>query len=307
MRFFFRDLQAFVFFTSPQSRHPERSSSRSLRAAESKDPEGPVLGMLMEPSQSRMLGDGSSELKKGRLYRQHGLLRGPSTLSVVERARFAKCAKRSAQDDDSEVIEGPKQRRSFVAAGLLVAALTVPMALPAQEISTAKSDPLLVAMQQELAREQKLLVLPGMQRPYFMEYRLEDLHTYEAVANYGALTSEGESYQRVVRVQVRIGDYTSDSSSARGDGSLQLAPSDNDLAALKYALWTATDEAYKNALRAYSTKQAALKQFQSAPTANDFTPGKPVTLIEPLKVLDLDRAEWKRRIMDASGLFETAP
>jgi len=168
-------------------------------------------------------------------------------------------------------------------------------------------DPLLIAMQQELAREKSLLVLPGMQRPYFMEYRLEDLHTYEAVANYGALTSESESHQRVVRVEVRIGDYTSDSSSSRGEGSLQLAPGDNDPAALKYVLWTATDEAYKNALRAYSAKQAALKQFQSAPTANDFTPSKSVTLIEPLKVLDLDRAEWKRRIIDASGLFDSAP
>ena len=172
---------------------------------------------------------------------------------------------------------------------------------------TEAPDPLLIAMQQELAREKSLLVLPGMQRPYFMEYRLEDLHTYEAVANYGALTSETESHQRVVRVEVRIGDYTSDSSSSRGEGSLQLAPGDNDPAALKYVLWTATDEAYKNALRAYSAKQAALKQFQSAPTANDFTPGKPVTLIEPLKVLDLDRDEWKRRIIEASGLFAVAP
>ena len=33
----------------------------------------------------------------------------------------------------------------------------------------------------------------------------------------------------------------------------------------KFALWTATDEAYKNALRAYAAKLAALKQFQSAP------------------------------------------
>jgi hypothetical protein len=111
-------------------------------------------------------------------------------------------------------------------------------------------------MQQELAREQAQLVLPGMQRPYFMEYRLEDISSWEAAANYGALTSEHENHQRVVRVEVRIGDYASDSSSARGDGSLQLAPEDNDPAALKFALWTATDEAYKNALRAYATKQA---------------------------------------------------
>jgi TldD protein len=169
------------------------------------------------------------------------------------------------------------------------------------------ADPLLTAMQQELTREQAQLVLPGMQRPYFIQYRLEDIRSYDAVANYGALTSETENRQRVVRVEVRIGSYTSDSSSARGDGSLQLAPGDDDPAALKYALWSATDEAYKNALRAYAAKQAALKKFQSAPTANDFTPAKPVTLIEPLAKLELDREDWKHRLIEASGLFETSP
>ena len=173
--------------------------------------------------------------------------------------------------------------------------------------ATASADPLLAAMQQELQREQAQLVLPGMKRPYFMEYRLEDIASYEAAASYGALTSEHQSRQRVVRVEVRIGDYASDSSSSRGDGSLQLAPEDDDPAALKFALWTATDEAYKNALSAYAAKQASLKQFQSAPTANDFTPAKPITLIEPLVTLQLDRDEWKRRIVEASGLFAVAP
>ena len=166
---------------------------------------------------------------------------------------------------------------------------------------------MLIAMQQELDREKQLLVLPGMQRPYFMEYRLEDLESYEAVANYGALTREAQNHQRVVRVTVRIGDYTTDSSSARGDGSLQLAPGDNDADALKFALWTATDEAYKNALRAFAAKQAALKRFQSLPTADDFTPAKGVTSIEPLAKLELERADWKKRIVDASALYSTDP
>jgi predicted Zn-dependent protease len=166
---------------------------------------------------------------------------------------------------------------------------------------------MLAAMQQELARERAQLVLPGMQRPYFIEYRLEDIRSYDAVANYGALTKESESRQRVVRVELRIGSDTSDSSSARGEGSLALAPADDDPAALKYALWTATDEAYKNALRAYATKQAALKNYQSAPTANDFTPAKPVTLIEPLVTLQIDRDDWKHRLIEASGLFATSP
>ncbi len=169
------------------------------------------------------------------------------------------------------------------------------------------ADPILTAMQQELTREQAQLVLPGMQRPYFIEYRLEDIRSYDAVANYGALTKENENRQRVVRVELRIGNDASDSSSARGDGSLALAPRDDDAAALKFALWSATDEAYKNALRAYAVKQATLKNFQSAPTANDFTPAKPVTMIEPLVNLEMDRDDWKQRLIEVSGLFATAP
>jgi TldD protein len=169
------------------------------------------------------------------------------------------------------------------------------------------ADPILTAMQRELVREKSDLVIPGMLRPYFIQYRLEDIHTYDAIASYGALTRESESHQRVVRVEVRIGSETSDSSSARGDGSLELAPADSDPAALKYALWSATDDAYKNALRAYASKRATLKNFQSAPTANDFTPAKAVTLIEPLATLTIDRDDWKHRLMEASGLFETSP
>jgi TldD protein len=193
-----------------------------------------------------------------------------------------------------------------IALSMAAAAAQVPKTAPATTASKV-DDPLLIAMQQELAREQQLLVLPGMARPYYMAFRLEDLTTFEAVANYGALTTENENHQRVVRVEVRIGDYTSDSSSARGDGSLLLAPKENDATALKFALWSATDEAYKNALRAYATKQANLKHFQSAPTANDFTPAKPVTLIEPMQTLAIDREEWKRRIVEASGMYATAP
>jgi predicted Zn-dependent protease len=168
-------------------------------------------------------------------------------------------------------------------------------------------DAMLKAMQTELEREKAQLILPGMQRPYFIEYRLDDFSSYEAVANYGALTREEEGRQRVVRVTVRIGDYNVDSSTGRGDGAVQLAPEDNNPDALRYALWTATDEAYKNALRAYSAKLAALQQFQSTRVESDFSRQTPVTHIEPLRTLDIDRKEWKKRIVEASGLYASAP
>ena len=196
--------------------------------------------------------------------------------------------------------------RRLVVAAVLLAASNLAPALRAED-TTGKADPMMAAMQAELAREKAELLLPGMQRPYFMEYRLDEQASYEAVANYGALTREETSRQRVVRVTVRVGSYEADSSSSRGDGAVQLAPEDNDPAALRFALWTATDEAYKNALRAYSAKQANLKRFQSAATADDFSPAKPVTVMEPLAALDLDRAEWKRRIVEASGLYAQTP
>lgn len=191
---------------------------------------------------------------------------------------------------------------------LLAAALVVPPVLAQHHAATKNdSDPLLNAMKDELTREQQLLVLPGMQRPYFIQYRLEDAHTYELLANYGALVRESESHQRAVRVEVRVGDYTTDSSTAHGEGSVEFAATDNDPDALRFALWTATDAAYKGALRSLAAKQAALKQFQNPPSANDFSPEKPVTRIEPLASLDIDRDDWKHRVVEASGLYASDP
>lgn len=177
----------------------------------------------------------------------------------------------------------------------------------ARSTTSDTNDPLLQAMKAELDREKADLVLPGMQRPYFIEYRLDDLNGYEAVASYGALTSEESSHARVVRVVVRVGDYTADNSTGRGDGTVTLAPTDDNPEALRYALWVATDAAYKGALRTYAAKQAALKQYQATRPEHDFAEEKPVVHVGPLVSLDLDRAEWKRRIVQASGLYATAP
>jgi len=193
-------------------------------------------------------------------------------------------------------------------AGLMVMAASAQSpAVEAAAVKSAATDPLLNAMQQELTREKELLLLPGMQKPYFIEYRLDDFQTYEAFANFGAMVREEKNHQRVVRVTVRIGDYTSDSSTSRGDGSIELAPEDNDPMALRYALWTTTDEAYKNALRAYANKQAQLKRFEKAPTEKDFSPASAVVALEPTVKLDLNEAEWKKRLVDASGAFLTDP
>lgn len=191
-------------------------------------------------------------------------------------------------------------------AALLLCTLPAIAADSATE-AAAQHDPVLQAMRAELDREKAQLLLPGMERPYFIEYRIDDFATFEAVANYGALARQENGHQRVARVTVRVGDYHTDSSSGRGEGTVELATIEDNPTAIRYALWTATDEAYKNALRAYSAKQAALKQFESAPAQADFAEEKPVVWVGPLVQLQIDRPEWTRRIVEASGLYRTAP
>jgi len=185
---------------------------------------------------------------------------------------------------------------------ILGAAMAAAPAMHAQ----AAPDPVLQAMQQELARE-KTLHLGSMQAPYFIEYRVEDVAQYEASADYGSLARHQENHQRVLRVTVRIGDVKVDNSTRQGNGSAQMTAVDDDVTALRYAMWAATDEAYKAALHGYSAKLAQLKGFQTPPTADDFIAAKPVTQIDPLVKLDIDEPLWEKRIAEASGWYASEP
>jgi predicted Zn-dependent protease len=147
--------------------------------------------------------------------------------------------------------------------------------------------------------------LPGFAKPFFLQYRIEDLDDYQTKAEFGASEGAGRSHQRIARVTVRVGDYKTDSSGGHGDGSLQLAALNDDPVAVRSALWAATDTAYKSALAAYAQKQAALKQVETPPQADDFSQEKPViSLGEPGK-LEVDDAAWVDRIAKMSGLYRT--
>jgi predicted Zn-dependent protease len=169
----------------------------------------------------------------------------------------------------------------------------------------AEKDPVLQAMLTELDRSKSQLQLKDVEKPFFIQYRIEDVDSFETKAQFGATSGSQHSRARVVRVTVRVGDYKIDSSGSRSDGSVALASLEDDSIALRSALWWATDQAYKAALAAYSQKQAALKQVQTPPQADDFSKETPViSLSEPLK-LTVDEAAWTARVAADSGLYRT--
>ncbi|HUA91681.1 MAG TPA: metallopeptidase TldD-related protein [Terracidiphilus sp.] len=169
----------------------------------------------------------------------------------------------------------------------------------------AEKDPVLRAMLTELDRSMSQLELKGFAKPFFIQYRIEDVDDFETKAEYGASEGASRRHQRVARVTVRVGDYKTDSSGGRADGSLELAGLDDDPVALRSAFWTATDQAYKAALAAYAQKQAELKQVQTPPQADDFSHEKAlVSLVEPAHLV-VDEHAWADRVARASGLYRS--
>lgn len=203
---------------------------------------------------------------------------------------------------------------ALAGAGLMAAALCAPHSLAAQTQSDtrvqnradAEKDPVLKAMLEEMDRSMNDLQLKGFAKPFFIEYRIEDVDDFETRAEFGASEGAFHGHQRIARVTVRIGDAKTDSS-GRGDGSLALTAIDNDPIAIRSALWGATDAAYKNALAAYAQKQAALKEVQTPPQADDFSHEKPVISIGAPASLSLDEQGWANRVAAASGLYRTDP
>jgi predicted Zn-dependent protease len=191
-------------------------------------------------------------------------------------------------------------------AAALAAWLAIPMNAPAQQTrADAEKDPVLQAMLEELDRSMSQLQLPGFAKPFFIQYRIEEVDEFETKAEYGASEGATRNRERVARVTVRMGDYKTDSSGERGDGSLELAGLDDDPIALRSALWNATDEAYKASLAAYAQKQAELKQVQTPPQADDFSHEKPlISLAEPAQLV-VDENAWSERVARASGLYRT--
>ena len=169
----------------------------------------------------------------------------------------------------------------------------------------AEKDPVLKAMLTELDRSKSQLQLKDFQKPFFIQYRIEEIDSFETKAEYGATSATRHNHGRVARVTVRVGDYKTDSSGSRGDGAVELAALDDDPIALRSALWEATDQAYKSALAAYAQKQAELKQVETPPQADDFSKETPViSLAAPLK-LKVDERAWETRVARSSGLYRT--
>ncbi len=171
----------------------------------------------------------------------------------------------------------------------------------------ASDDQVLRDLQTEMARSKAQLRLENMSTPYFIDYRVMDIDNWEADAALGGVRSETRSRIRFLLVQVRLGDYKQDNSSARGEGTMEVLPLDGDEHAFRFQVWTATDKAYKQAVEALTDKQAKLKQLTIDHPVDDFARAEAVQSVQPLVALKVEREAWLKMLRDTTELYTQSP
>jgi predicted Zn-dependent protease len=169
------------------------------------------------------------------------------------------------------------------------------------------ADPISRAMAAEMERAKTGLRLNQEKPPYYIEYSITDMVQYEAAAMFGALASDQRAHTRILHVLVRVGTYSQDSISGQNDSVLDLVSVDDNVDAIREKIWLASDAAYKAALQQLTAKEAALKQFESEKTANDFAHAPVVKFVGPPAKIEIDTNAWKRNLESVSALYRSDP
>jgi predicted Zn-dependent protease len=184
-----------------------------------------------------------------------------------------------------------------------------PLSIPAGD-----NDQTLRAMRDELERARTRLVIPGVDKPFYIEYRLIDVDLRTVTASFGALLASSTSRSRQMVVDVRVGNYHLDSSNFLSEDGFQgflgrtgQVGIDRDYHSLRQDLWLATDQAYKEAVTQMSLKQAFLRSLTKPPEIDDFAQAQPVVRVDPRSEPDWTSRKWEDEARLASAALKNFP
>jgi predicted Zn-dependent protease len=187
-------------------------------------------------------------------------------------------------------------------------------ALPQAPVPAGETDKTLYAMHDEMLRSLARLDIPGMDKPFFIQYRLLDLDIRSISASFGSLVASNTSRTRFMSVDVRVGNYHLDSSNFISEdgfqgflGSTGQVGIDRDYTSLRQDLWLATDQAYKSAVTQMSLKQSFLQSLTKPPEIDDFSKVQPIVDVRPRLEPDWTSRNWEDEARKASEVLRSFP
>lgn len=206
----------------------------------------------------------------------------------------------------------PQMPSRFIAFCALFLILFSPCRVQSQtRIASEQKTVLLRAMNDELARSIEGLKIANVDKPYFIEYAIEDAVDYTIAASFGAVTINNESRVRLLRARVRIGSYDFDNTGFinpadffTGTSQPRALPFEDDYDALRHELWLATDAAYKQAVEGLARKKAFVQNRQDdAPTPDFSREAANVSVNNEQSKVGFDATNLAERVREMSNVF----
>jgi predicted Zn-dependent protease len=186
---------------------------------------------------------------------------------------------------------------------------------------SAPADPVQRALEEEIKRAMSVLTQKGNPAPYFLSYQVNETKSAEVTASLGALQYSSTDRQRILDIEIRVGDYNFDNThqirGQRGGGGEQqlsrpgslLMPLDDDVDALKSVIWLETDRRYKAAVERFINVQAnrairVEEEDSSGDLSREKAEKSPVVT---LKDASVDLPGWEKKLKAYSAMFKGFP
>lgn len=197
--------------------------------------------------------------------------------------------------------------------------LTCIATAPAGAVEETLPDSTLIpkALIDEMDRSMTLR-MEDLEKPYFIQYSVDDTLSYDVSAEYGTITSFDRDRDRALFCEVRVGSYELDNTNfSGGDGFFMVygggggnqtsLPLEDDYTAIRQATWWITDMTYKETVETLTKKRTYMKDKNLQDRPHDFTKAPPATHREPTAKLDFDVGLWKSRLKEISAWFKGCP
>lgn len=182
--------------------------------------------------------------------------------------------------------------------------------------AATRDDQVFTALQDEMQRSMEGLRLEGQPAPYYIAYQLDEVDLHRQTSQAGELISETSSRTRLLRVEVRVGDYAFDNSLFASTGRAiagvvvgdsLAAPLDDNVEMMRRQIWLLTDAAYKRAVDVFARKKSVRQNRNDAQRIDDFTKVPPLQRSLAALVPESTWGAWASRVQALSALITANP
>lgn len=151
---------------------------------------------------------------------------------------------------------------------------------------------------------------------YYLSYEITEDRTVSVRSSFGSVTGWNEAENRILDIDLRVGDYALDNTRPirggggggfpRGFGYARVPTQDAD--ALRSLLWYWTDKKYKTALERFTMVKTNVQvRVEEEDPTGDFSPAKAQKASEKTVPLEVDRAAWEAKTRKYTAPFADSP